>query len=327
MSDQGFGWPFGFDVSFDRRVDHEFVDLFEKGVGLLRTLPEYARRARYPVDLQFRREVRSGAQRATLYVGLQVALQVHWRQGELRFSGHSRLGRRAGFDDHWTEWMSVKAADEHIRAVETYLDRVIPRIAASGAEGAVQAAATSFDSDDAVVLDREFALQFRDRTVRDRVMREVTRDIVAAVASAPVEYDPPERFGWRCDLIAARRNGELLAIEVKPRNMASIVWSPAQAIVYARLLELWMRNDVDAVAVIEWMERTRRALRLIRDEALSFDSRAEVRPVVAIQRGSDDAVIDAMAAVRNHLANHGIAEAERLEISEVSLSGRIIPLH
>jgi hypothetical protein len=78
--------------------------------------------------------------------------------------------------------------------------------------------------------------------------------------------------------------------------------------------------------VLEWMERTRRRLGLIRDEYLSFSSEAPVRPILAIQRGADDGVLNAMRAVRSHLISRGVPEAERLEVCEVSLSGRMIPM-
>ena len=46
-------------ITYDRRVSEAFLDLFasdENGAGVASSLVSYARHARFPVDLQFRRD-------------------------------------------------------------------------------------------------------------------------------------------------------------------------------------------------------------------------------------------------------------------------------
>lgn len=113
MSDLAFGWQVGRDIKYDRRVDDAFVELFERGHGLFRDLSEFARRARYSVDLQFRRDIRSGRQHATVYVGPQKALDLHWNGREVKLTGHSRLLRRYGWEDRWATWMPPAVLHEY----------------------------------------------------------------------------------------------------------------------------------------------------------------------------------------------------------------------
>ena len=53
MGHSGDVMPDDLDYRYDRRVDEDFLALFASH-GPFRTLTEYARKARYPVDLQFR---------------------------------------------------------------------------------------------------------------------------------------------------------------------------------------------------------------------------------------------------------------------------------
>ena len=68
--------PGDLDYRYDRRVEEDFLALFDSN-GPFRTLTEYARKARYPVDLQFRLNPKTRAQHASLYVGLTTVLDVH----------------------------------------------------------------------------------------------------------------------------------------------------------------------------------------------------------------------------------------------------------
>lgn len=209
-----------------------------------------------------------------------------------------------------------------------YLERVIPKLAALAKEGAVQAAATAFDSDEAAVLDREVAMQFRDVRVRQQVMIAVSADLLSMLDTAPVERPRPPGFGWRCDLLGVDKYDRLLAIEVKPRNVESIVWASAQAIVYARLLSAWAASDPDACDIVDELVDLRNRLGLAGDRhpARRPARPLKVRPMLAIQRGGSEAVIEDMWTVVDHLANSGVPEINELAIIEVSLSGRMIPI-
>lgn len=324
MASLGFGWPGSADARYDRRVDSEFLDLFREGHGLFRSLPEYANGARYPVDLQFRRDIRTGAQRATVYVGMQNALDVHWRDGEVRLTGHARLGRRSGFEEVWSNWTSLEDAGALIDDVEGYLETVVPRVAATAVEGAVQSAASSFGRDGTAVIDREFALQFRNRQVRQRLLQSWTDDIVALLIEAPVLRDSPPHFGDRCDLVGISKRGELLAIEVKPRSVESIVWAPAQAIVYARMLQYWLTEDPAAPEILNQIAAARAELGLLTSRPPLIGLASRVRPVIAIQRGTRPDILADMDRVIAYLRSAGIEEANALEVRGVSMSGRLV---
>ena len=321
------GWPAELDYRYDRRVSEEFLELFVPG-GVLQNLTEYARKAPYPVDLHFRRDIKSDAQRATLYVGLEKVLDVHWRRGMVGLVGHRTRATDHGFDAAWGTWMPTAAVASFNEAMELYLDTVIPPTAASraGVEGAVQSAVSSFDSTARAMLDREFILQFRDSPTRSRVMQEVTADLLEAAADAPVPGHPPATFGGECDLVAVDSDGRLLAIEVKPRGAADIPWAPLQVIVYARLLTRWMRDDPAAAGILNGIAAQRRALGLLTDEAPTIAADAPVVPFLAIQRGMKPVYRERLAAMHEHLRASGIREADALEIYEVSLAGRLMPV-
>ncbi len=63
------------DLHYDRRATAGFLAHFLHG-GVAESLAEYARYAPYPVDLQMRKNPKTGAEHATLYVGLTSVLQV-----------------------------------------------------------------------------------------------------------------------------------------------------------------------------------------------------------------------------------------------------------
>ena len=173
--------PGDLDCRYDRRVDPGFLDLFDAR-GAFRTLTEYARKARYPVDLQFRRNPKTAAQHASLYVGLTTVLDVHWKPGTVKLAAHPSF-HPSGFQAAWMSWTAIGEAAARADAVDGYLDAVIPKAAAGRAavEGAVQAAVSSFDSANRVMLDREVLLHFRDTPTKQRVMDRVTADLLAAL--------------------------------------------------------------------------------------------------------------------------------------------------
>jgi hypothetical protein len=103
------------------------------------------------------------------------------------------------------------------------------------------------------MLDREVLLHFRDTPTKNRVMHSVSADLLGALQTAPVPGPRPASFGGKCDLLAIDSSGRLLAVEVKPKGVPTIVWAPAQAIVYARLLHLWTRHDPDAAQILSGM--------------------------------------------------------------------------
>lgn len=320
-------WPEHLNLRYDRRVSDDFLSLFVPG-GDLSVLAEYARKAPYPIDLQFRRDIKTDAQRATLYVGTEKVLDVHrYGASAVRFGGHRTRSTPSGFDEIGSASIALCNLRLVLDPLGLYLDRVIPPVAggSAGVEGAVQSAVSSYNSAERSMLDREFILQFRDDPTRRRVLGEAGADLLALAKTAPVPGAPPERLGGEADLIAVDGAGDLLAIEVKPRNASTITWAPLQVIVYARLLSRWLATDGAAVEILRGVADQRRAIGLLTPEAAIGDDPA-VRPLLAIQRGIPERFRDRLAAVLQHLVENDVAEAADLEVFEVDLAGRLTPL-
>ena len=120
--------PGDLDYQYDRRVDPDFLNLFDSR-GAFRTLTEYACKARYPVDLQFRRNPKTAAQHASLYVGLTTVLNVHWKPGAVKLAAHPTF-HPSGFQAAWMSWTALGEAAARAGAVDDYLDAVIPQASA-----------------------------------------------------------------------------------------------------------------------------------------------------------------------------------------------------
>lgn len=321
-----------FDVRYDRRISDDFLQHFTPG-GLLASLPAYAKSGLFPLDLRFRRDTKSGAEHATLYVGLTSVLDVHHaKSGKLKLKVHPTHRKNGGFDDAWSTPMTVEVLGATWPEVELYLDRIIPLAAQShgSKEGAVQAAVSSYRSGDRVVLDREVTPSFRDESSKKAFMEDCQRPILDALTKADLGFSKvPGKLGNECDALAVDANGRVLAVEVKPLGVGSIAWVVAQATMYARILQRW--TDAEAADehrpadVLRGMLAQRHAVRLAPRFDLHQEGGAKVVPVVALQRGASPEMIRRMCAVRDVLAqlDLGVAPAE---IYEISLIGEWIPL-
>ena len=171
------------DLHYDRRATAGFLAHFLHG-GVAESLAEYARYAPYPVDLQMRKNPKTGAEHATLYVGLTSVLQVTRIKGDLlRLHGHKNLAGKHTFDPAWSNPMTAKELTPRWRAVEGYLEDVIPLASAKHAnkEGAVQAAVSVFSTGERVMVDREVALNFKDTSTKARIFEEITAPYLDAV--------------------------------------------------------------------------------------------------------------------------------------------------
>ena len=183
----------------------------------------------------------------------------------LGLHGHKNLaGKHHAFDPAWSNPMTAKELTRRWRAVEGYLEDVIPLASAKHAnedviplasakhankEGAVQAAVSVFSTDERVMVDREVALTFKDTSTKTRIFEEITApylDAVKTVADVPGQH--PTSFGGECDLLAVDARGRLLAVEIKPRNVSSIAWAGIQATIYAELFTRWLRSPRSAAA-------------------------------------------------------------------------------
>jgi hypothetical protein len=240
------------DLHYDRRATAGFLAYFLHG-GVAESLADYARYAPYPVDLQMRKNPKTGAEHATLYVGLTSVLQVTRIKGDLlSLHGHKNLaGKHHAFDPAWSNPMTAKELTPRWRAVEGYLEDMIPLASAKHAnkEGAVQAAVSVFSTHERVMIDREVALTFKDTSTKTRIFEEITAPYLDAVKTvAEVPGQRPTSFGGECDLLAVDAHGRLLAVEIKPRNVSSIAWAGIQATIYAQLFSRWLRSPRSAAA-------------------------------------------------------------------------------
>jgi hypothetical protein len=318
------------EIHYDRRVSSGFLSNFEVG-GQARLLVELAKFAPFPIDFQLRHDVKSGAEHASLYVGLTSVLNVdQTASGELRLRAHPTWANAVNkFDPSWVAGVAPNQWGD----VENYLEFVIPAATKSHAsrEGGVQSAVSKFLSDERIMLDREAMLHFRDTPTKKSLTEQVVHPIREAVASLAGSLDGAvkEKFGGKCDLLAVDSAGRVLAVEVKPRNVPTIRWAAAQATVYAKLFERWLiSTDVPAspVEVLngEWAQR--HLLGLSPKPDARFAALPQVVPIVVLQRGTKPALIDEFRLVQSRLCNANVGYPD-LELWEVGMTGRPHKLH
>jgi hypothetical protein len=316
------------ELHYDRRLDPAFLSWFRPG-GVAHSLVDYVRLARFPLDLQFRKDAKTGAQHATLYAGLTAVLKVSSVKDKARLTAHPTWAN-AGFG-FGTGWGALRDAETWKRdwsEVEIYLEKVIPRacLAHGQKEGAIQAAVSGFDSSKRVMLDREVVMAFRDNPVRTAVMHQVSRSLIAACAAMPKPPNKPKQtFGPELDVLAIDADGRLLAVEVKPDNVATIPWAGAQAEAYARLLRRWIAapdTPESPLTVLRDMNEQRKSVELLTHSGPTLPDSPQVVPVVAVPRGANPRLLAGLQAVQDHLERLGEHQVP-VELYEVSLTGRM----
>lgn len=312
-------------MHYDRRVPPNFLAHFLPG-GVAASLAEYARHAPYPVDLQMRHDPKTGGHHATLYVGLTDVLTVKAHAKGLVLKPHKVItGGAFALPVALQSATALDVMKDQWRAVEIYLDRVIPLAAAKHAskEGVVQAAASTFLSDRQVMVDREVAVHFRDDKVKKKIMADITSPILAVVKSVSgIPGQRPDSFGGECDLLGVDERGRLLAVEIKPADVGSIRWAAAQATVYAEILRRWVvADDLPAVAseVLNGMLNQRGQFGLGALERPALGAKPQVVPVVALPTGVKQTYLDGLLAVRKALIDEGHPP---VDVYELTLAGR-----
>lgn len=321
-------------ATYDRRVAPSFLAHFDASdpdnPGLASSLVAYARYAMYPVDLQFRHTIATGRDHATLYVGLTSVLDIHaTRKGLLSLKVHPTHAKAGRFDPSWSAPRTAAELAADWPSVELYLDRIIPQATRThgSQEGAVQAALTSHQTPHLAILDREVTPSFASKAAKKQFMEKCQAPILAALHGADLGFGGmPKSLGNECDALGIDETGVVLAIEVKPAGVGSVVWAPAQAAMYARLLQRWIdesANDPDhaPVAVLEGLLAQRAQLGLARGDAV-LATPLRVAPVVVLQRGASPELIRRMVAVRDVLAGASLG-VEPIRIYEVDLLGRL----
>ena len=91
-----------FDIKYDRVVAPDFLEHFLPR-GVAASLAHMAGTAAYPLDLQFRKDPKTGRQWATMYAGLTAVLNVQARTNGLRLSAHDTWAKnpKYGFRQSW----------------------------------------------------------------------------------------------------------------------------------------------------------------------------------------------------------------------------------
>lgn len=319
-------------LRYDRSVSDSFLEHFVPG-GFAGSLLEYAR-ARYPIDFQFRKDPKTGAQWATLYLGMTAVLNVEDKRTKgVRLTAHPKY---ANSTYHWVPEWSQATAPETWRArwpaVENYLERIIPAVMTDGrltaTEGLVQAAVSVYIGDSTrVMLDREVTPHFLDTATKSAILASYSAPLADAIeASAPVPGKPRTPFGARCDVLALRDDGCLVTIEVKPGSVASLAWVPAQATMYARVLQHWVDNDPDWADIVAASFEQRRRLGLVPEGFKLPTLQPRVVPAVAFQRIASEEYIARMFKV-HHALQASPAGHPEIQFFEVSLSGRLDERH
>lgn len=321
------------ELRYDRTVSDEFIAHFVEA-GFAAALVDYAR-APYPIDFQFRKEVkRPSNQWATLYVGLTAVLNVVDRGAKgLALTAHKTYRDptlRLGWRDEWSAAATATEWAQRWPDVERYLEKIIAFTVTKGGkyvktEGIVQAAVSGYLGGHVrAVIDREVVPSFRDTDTRTRIQREYSVPLAKALAQANLGFGkPPPSFGMETDALAVDEQGRLIAIEIKPGNVSSLVWVPAQATMYARVLQRWVDEDTAHWKhVIEKTLDQRRKIGLAAPHFKAGDLQARVVPAVAFQRVANHGYIDSMYEVQDALLKAGVGDPE-LEFYVVAPSGRL----
>lgn len=317
-------------MTYDRRAPQELLDAL--ATGFASSLREYVLSGQYPVDLQLRGYEGRNAHHATLYVGLTKVLDLHHRpKGRYKLSAHPTYMKPAkGWHESWTKLQSADSLAASWPFVEEYLDTVIPTIGASYLkEGRTQAAVSALRHRSLIPIDREVVIAFSSAAERTATMKQLAQPLLDAIATpngAAWWAAKPTRLGGECDALAVR-DGELLAIEVKPStaSAAAIAWVPLQARHYANLVGMWAATHPNAAEVINGMVQQRTTLGLTQGAIPPVEQPLTVRPVVVLQHGCSDIKLKRLWEVQSRLAAAACNEPG-LEVLALTPAGRLKPL-
>lgn len=330
-------------LSIRNDVPGDFLELFANG-GPFRQLSELARTPGNTVDLQFRNTqgkkpwatLYLGTSKIVdMYFSERRGLKIKPQKSQKVFKPalDDFWDRHSDLASRWDTWQPVGEAAEDWRKAGTDLIDTL-----SGAEerartftgieneGYLQAGiAKPGFFDRWSVVNRESIVSFVDEAQRDRVMERVQKPLDTALRSLwELELDwprsrkgfgelragsgrpkNPKGFGNKLDALAIDNDGNLLAIEVKGGyDIAGVGWTPAQVMVYKRILEVWReRTSEDPNKVLEKALEQRRELGLAGTQELAVDFK--IIPVIVIgeiaSSGSAEEATRRMEMVRSAL--------------------------
>lgn len=296
-------------ITYDRRIRPGLEDVLLPG-GTAHGLVQRHRSDPGRVDLHLRAYPDEARNWVTLYCGLTKPLDLIETRGTYRLRTH-RTWQQFAPDLPWNAPLDDADLTQVWPKVEAYLDVVLPAIEATrwfGKEGVVQTAVTRLVHDGMTVFDREAVPAFTDTPEKDRVMREEADLLTSGFTSDETWWTVPT-LGEECDAAALDRNGQLLAVEVKPASAGakSIAFAPLQAAYYARLFSRWVENDPCHGANIDGLIAQRVRLGLSSDAGASAAQPLDVIPVVIIGGGLPSTeVLRRCRVVRSRLLAVGV---------------------
>ena len=318
-------------MSYDRRVPDELLSALGPG-GFAHSLVEFSGSGMWALDLQLRGLGEKKKQfRATLYVGTTKVLDLHLRGRWFALSAHRTYARKSnGWELAWeerhdTDWFAPRWAQ-----VDVYIQAVTEQVVRDGTyvkEGMVQAAIGRFPSTDFTVIDREAIVSFDSQSEKDTCKSELAAKWLNRLhpVDPPAWWETkPTSLGDECDALAISKEGEILAVEVKPHTASDkdIAWSVLQACMYADLFQRWADHaSGKAHEILHGMAAQRSRIGLSSDTGVQLVAPIKVRPVVALDRRSKSSAKKKLAYVYEYLTAAGLATD--LDVREVNLVGRL----
>jgi hypothetical protein len=247
-----------------------------------------------------------------------------------RLVAHSTVGTSKNrWNTAWTSLRSRASLEAMWPDVDAYLELAIPRVPARYLkEGTVQAGISHFAAPDLVVIDREAVVCFASERERKAVRDDLLAPLVEAVGAAGAGWWKPKLPGNECDAVAINRQGDVLAIEVKPSGV-EVAWAPLQARHYADLLQRWATETPNAAQVLRGMYEQRLQLGLVNQFDLDWDEFVRrpvtVVPVVAIRAGLKEPHASRMVRVAERVASAPGLSTSAIQFRDVNLVGRMSP--
>jgi hypothetical protein len=319
---------------FDRRAPEALIAALSGELHALVTLalsPEHTASA---LDLQLRADPRAIEDgHATLYVGLTKALDLAYASdGRFRVLPQTKFG--PGMD--WNlapAWADPLPLDEMARLWPEVIDYAVATIAATPPrytqkEGGMQAVLSNADADDFAVIDREVVVGFSPRS-KDAFLaptKNALSNLVPDLVSQGEVWARERSFGDELDALAIDSEGRVLVMEVKPgTETTDLGWTPAQVLLYHRLLSSWAEQDAEsAPQALDGMLRQRVRIGLEREREWSLRRPLELVPVIAVGgRVKNPRVAnERMRAVTDALRRAGLASKEP-EVWQVDDAGHV----
>ena len=313
-------------IYYDRRISPGLVAALKPG-GFAESLAQYAVSGQFSMDLQLLGRPKDPVSSVSLYVGTTYVLKLRYWAGteSVRLSASDTWATaKNGWRSSWEASRSVQSVAGSWHEVEAYLERVIPRVTARHLkEGRVQAAIARYPHPDLVIIDREAVMGFKDEANGGKTLRSrLLKPLLASVEGSEHPWWKPKLPGNECDAVAISRDGEILAIEVKPERV-DIAWAPLQAHHYADLLQTWADQTPNAAEILVGMYQQRADIGLVKASwPVRITNPILVRPVVAVTAGASTEYQKRIRLVYERIRDAGL-DSPSMRFRAVSLVGRL----